>query len=83
MSFPAQGMESVYRNRLPDVARLLQSKHGDKYLIINVSDRSYDTKLFNDQVGVTELVHHSSIFLAFTIFQEGLGTWLLGSIRPS
>ena len=50
MSFPAQGMESVYRNRLPDVARLLQSKHGDKYLIINVSDRSYDTTLFNDQV---------------------------------
>ena len=50
MSYPAQGLEAVYRNKLKDVAELLESKHKDKYLIINVSDRSYDTSFFRNQV---------------------------------
>ncbi|XP_063676189.1 tensin-1-like isoform X3 [Bolinopsis microptera] len=50
MSYPAQGLEAAYRNKLKDVAELLESKHKDKYLIINVSDRSYDTSFFKNQV---------------------------------
>ena len=50
MSFPAQGIEAAYRNKVKDVANLLESKHQDKYLIINVSDRSYDTDIFKNQV---------------------------------
>ena len=52
MSYPAQGIEAVYRNKLKDVAQLLESKHKDKYSIINVSDKSYDTSFFKNQVSV-------------------------------
>ena len=57
MSLPAQGVESVYRNKLHDVAELLEKKHKDKYLIINVSDRTYDISLFKNQVSGTEILH--------------------------
>ena len=33
MSFPASGLEAAYRNKLNDVAELLESKHKDKYLV--------------------------------------------------
>ena len=33
MSLPATGVESAYRNSLKDVARLLQSKHQDNYMV--------------------------------------------------
>ena len=56
MSYPAQGLEAVYRNKLKDVAELLESKHKDKYLIINVSDRSYDTSFFKNQVRVAPCI---------------------------
>jgi hypothetical protein len=33
MSFPATGLETTYRNNLGDVAKLLQTKHQDKYMV--------------------------------------------------
>jgi len=33
MSFPATGLETTYRNNLRDVAKMLQSKHQDKYMV--------------------------------------------------
>jgi tensin len=50
MSFPASGLESTYRNSLKDVAKMLQSKHQNNYMVFNVSERSYDTSKFNNQV---------------------------------
>jgi hypothetical protein len=48
MAFPADGWESLYRNRIDDVARLLDLKHKDKYLVFNASNRLYDeSKFFN------------------------------------
>ena len=66
MSFPASGVESAYRNKLNDVAELLESKHKDNYLIINVSDRSYDTSLFKNQVrGVNQAANNQNQVLSF------------------
>ena len=50
MSFPASGLESAYRNNLEDVATMLQEKHGQKYMVFNVSERRYDITKLNNQV---------------------------------
>lgn len=50
MSFPGTGVETVYRNGLKDVAKLLKSKHGDYYLVFNLSERRYDISKLNNQV---------------------------------
>jgi len=59
MSFPASGMEQIYRNNINDVgcflsnssfqvANFLEKRHKDAYLIINLSNRKYDYKKFNN-----------------------------------
>ncbi|KAN0024005.1 hypothetical protein ACTFIV_008398 [Dictyostelium citrinum] len=50
MSFPADGVESAYRNSIYDVSKLLNSAHRDHYLIYNLSERKYDYGLFNGMV---------------------------------
>ncbi|KAI6653252.1 hypothetical protein LOD99_3777 [Oopsacas minuta] len=50
MSFPATGVESVYRNGLRDVAKMLMNKHGENYLVFNLSERRYDISKLNNQV---------------------------------
>lgn len=61
MAFPADGVESTYRNNIDgtghmdstnfaDVAQLLRSKHSDNFMIYNLSERKYDYTKFNNQV---------------------------------
>lgn len=50
MAFPAQGMEKVYRNDMQHVAAFLNTKHQDRYIIFNLSERFYDTIAFSGQV---------------------------------
>lgn len=50
MSFPATGLEAMYRNKLDDVAAMLKEKHGDKFMIINCAEKSYDSTNLCDQV---------------------------------
>lgn len=50
MAFPAQGMERVYRNDMQHVADYLNSKHQDRYIIFNLSERFYDSVAFSGQV---------------------------------
>ena len=33
MSFPASGLETTYRNNLREVAKMLQTNHGDKFMV--------------------------------------------------
>lgn len=42
MSFPASGLEAAYRNNLNDVAAMLKAKHGDHFMVFNVSQKFYD-----------------------------------------
>ena len=55
MSFPASGLESAYRNSLADVASMLHQKHGNKYMVFNVSERRYDISKLNNQVITSSL----------------------------
>eukprot|EP00092_Neocalanus_flemingeri_P012469 GFUD01013442.1.p1 GENE.GFUD01013442.1~~GFUD01013442.1.p1 ORF type:complete len:1133 (-),score=359.01 GFUD01013442.1:1165-4563(-) len=41
MSFPAEGLESAYRNHIDDVKGMMESQHGGHYTVYNVSERSY------------------------------------------
>uniref|UniRef100_T1JLE5 Auxilin n=1 Tax=Strigamia maritima TaxID=126957 RepID=T1JLE5_STRMM len=50
MSFPAEGIESAYRNHIDDVRGLLDTRHGNHYWIYNVSGRSYSPAKFGGRV---------------------------------
>jgi hypothetical protein len=50
MSFPASGLEKMYRNDKSDIAKYLEQTHGDHYKIYNMSGRSYDTTKFKGMV---------------------------------
>jgi len=50
MSFPASGLESLYRNHIDSVASFLQKNHQKNYLIVNLSNRPYDYSKFHNQV---------------------------------
>nr|XP_027201464.1 cyclin-G-associated kinase-like [Dermatophagoides pteronyssinus] len=41
MSYPAEGLESAYRNHIDDVRAVLESRDAP-YLVVNISGRSYD-----------------------------------------
>jgi len=50
MAMPSEGMQTAFRNSLDDVAGLLQTEHGQNYMVYNLSEKEYDTTKFNDQV---------------------------------
>ena len=60
MSFPASGLESVYRNKIKNVAKFLDTKHAGRYRIYNLSNRSYDYKKFKGVVRSYHWVDHHS-----------------------
>ena len=47
MSYPASGLETIYRNPINEVSRFLENKHKNHYLIINLSNRKYDYSKFD------------------------------------
>lgn len=53
MSFPAEGLESAFRNHIEDVRLLLDSK-GAPYMVVNVSGRSYESNRFGASVKVLD-----------------------------
>lgn len=51
MSLPALGVEANYRNPIEEVARFFNTKHPDRYLIVNLcAERIYDSSFFHGQV---------------------------------
>lgn len=50
MSVPGEGIHALYRNKIEDVVDLLHSKHGNKYIVFNLSTEIYDFNKFDNQV---------------------------------
>lgn len=50
MAYPADGLESMYRNKIKDVSKFLKSRHEEHYMIINASNRNYDYSYFDNRV---------------------------------
>lgn len=50
MSYPGEGVEGMYRNDITQVAAYLDHKHGDHYMIFNLSERLYNFELFHGRV---------------------------------
>lgn len=50
MAYPAEGLESMFRNKIVDVSSFFKGKHQDNFLVINCSNRKYDYSYFNFQV---------------------------------
>ena len=56
MSFPADGIESAYKNNIDDVRDFLEAKYPENYLVVNVSPRTYRTDKLADRVNVDRIV---------------------------
>ena len=69
MSFPAEGIESAYKNSIDDVREYLELRHHNNYIVVNVSPRQYKTARLNDRVGIIALKHlaHYSYCYRFTV----------------
>ncbi|GAB6021167.1 hypothetical protein CHUAL_003797 [Chamberlinius hualienensis] len=50
VSFPMTGMDDSYRNSLQEVIKMLRNKHGENYMIFNLSDRRNDMSQLNHQL---------------------------------
>uniref|UniRef100_A0A803VCA3 Tensin 3 n=1 Tax=Ficedula albicollis TaxID=59894 RepID=A0A803VCA3_FICAL len=50
VSFPAGCSEETYLHNLQEVTRMLKSKHGDNYLVLNLSEKRYDLSKLNPKI---------------------------------
>ncbi|XP_037693144.1 tensin-3 isoform X2 [Choloepus didactylus] len=50
VSFPASCSEESYLHNLEEVTRMLKSKHGDNYLVLNLSEKRYDLTKLNPKI---------------------------------
>ncbi|NWV84893.1 TENS3 protein, partial [Dasyornis broadbenti] len=50
VSFPAGCSEETYLHNLQDVTRMLKSKHGENYLVLNLSEKRYDLAKLNPKI---------------------------------
>ncbi|XP_077125505.1 tensin-3 isoform X3 [Ranitomeya variabilis] len=50
VSFPSGCSDETYLHNLQDVTRMLKSKHGNNYLVLNLSEKRYDLSKLNTKV---------------------------------
>jgi phosphatidylinositol-3,4,5-trisphosphate 3-phosphatase/dual-specificity protein phosphatase PTEN len=53
-SYPASGLETVYRNSAADVAKFLNARHTGRHLILNLSERPYSAESLGERATVLE-----------------------------
>mmetsp|Transcript_6264 Transcript_6264/g.23542 ORF Transcript_6264/g.23542 Transcript_6264/m.23542 type:complete len:366 (-) Transcript_6264:1396-2493(-) len=72
MSFPASGIESLWRNHIDETQRFLNAKHPNSYLIVNLSGREYEYgKLNNSVIDYAFPDHHNPpIELLFVVCEK-------------
>lgn len=63
MSLPGEWVTSTYRNNLGDVAKFLHQKHGNRYIIINLSQKTYDYSKFGNRVIDFPWIDHHAPYL--------------------
>jgi phosphatidylinositol-3,4,5-trisphosphate 3-phosphatase/dual-specificity protein phosphatase PTEN len=56
MAFPGEGFYGLIHNDINDVAEFLKERHGESYLVINLSGKKYDYSKFNNNVIEHKLV---------------------------
>jgi hypothetical protein len=81
MAYPAEGIETAYRNSMEEVAGMLDCYHYNHYFIFNLTERGYDAEKLHNRVGslkfnlyavrcnVSQLITHSRT-LGFTLWLE-------------
>lgn len=82
MAYPGSGIQGLIRNNINDVSNFLKERHGNNYLVINLSYKSYDNSKFNNNVSEYKLVDHHAPSLSslFEICQE-IHKYLTGDIN--
>jgi len=80
MGYPAEKLESMYRNDYNDVKEFLDQKHGDHYWVYNLcseKDRNYDKRKFDDRVTCYPFDdHHPPVFRTIHPFCEDVVNYL-------
>uniref|UniRef100_A0A8C6KKG1 Tensin 1 n=1 Tax=Nothobranchius furzeri TaxID=105023 RepID=A0A8C6KKG1_NOTFU len=82
LSFPAGAEERSYINNLKEVATMLQSKHSEHYLVLNLSERRNDLSKLNPKVlefGWPD--HHAPALDKICSMCKAIDTWLSGDQR--
>ncbi|MGH0114452.1 UNVERIFIED_CONTAM: hypothetical protein FKN15_017752 [Acipenser sinensis] len=77
VSFPSGAEQQSYRANLKEVAQMLRSKHGDNYLLFNLSEKRYDITKFNPKVldfGWPD--HHAPALDKICSICKAMDTWL-------
>ncbi|KAK9883321.1 hypothetical protein WA026_001500 [Henosepilachna vigintioctopunctata] len=78
MAYPAERVQSMFRNHLNDVYEFLELKHKDHYFIYNLcSEKSYDKAKFCNRVKVFPFEDHNPpSFVIIKSFCEDVHKWL-------
>uniref|UniRef100_A0A8D3BN24 Tensin 1 n=1 Tax=Scophthalmus maximus TaxID=52904 RepID=A0A8D3BN24_SCOMX len=76
VSFPAGADEHSYTTNLKEVATMLRSKHGEHYLMLNLSDRRNDLSQLNHKFGWPD--HHAPALDKICSMCKAIDTWLNG-----
>ncbi|KAM6984951.1 tensin-1 [Aplochiton taeniatus] len=77
VSFPSSVEEQSYAANLREVASMLRSKHGDHYLLFNLSEKRYDINQLNPKVldfGWPD--HHAPALDKICSICKAMDTWL-------
>ncbi|XP_056226087.1 tensin-1 isoform X6 [Seriola aureovittata] len=82
VSFPAAAEEHSYTTHLKEVATMLRSKHGEHYLMLNLSEQRNDISKLNHKVlefGWPD--HHAPALDKICSMCKAIDTWLNGDPR--
>uniref|UniRef100_UPI003AAFDEEC tensin-1 n=1 Tax=Centroberyx gerrardi TaxID=166262 RepID=UPI003AAFDEEC len=82
VSFPAAAEERSYTTNLKEVASMLRSKHGEHYLMLNLSERRSDLVKLNHKIldfGWPD--HHAPALDKICSMCKAMDTWLNGDPR--
>uniref|UniRef100_A0A4W6F4U4 Uncharacterized protein n=1 Tax=Lates calcarifer TaxID=8187 RepID=A0A4W6F4U4_LATCA len=79
VSFPAAAEEQSYTTNLKEVATMLRSKHGEHYLMLNLSERRNDLSKLNHKFGWPD--HHAPALDKICSMCKAIDTWLNGDAR--